>query len=99
MRSETRNRWADEVRRWRSSGQTAREFAAERGLNINTLRQWSSKLKQAEATKPAFIDVTELVTPPKAGVFEVVVGTAVIRVPVDFDPAHLRAVVAALEVR
>ncbi|HUH93510.1 MAG TPA: hypothetical protein VL742_10300 [Casimicrobiaceae bacterium] len=42
----TRDRWAARVRRWRQSGQTAREFAAAAGVNAGTLAYWAWRLKR-----------------------------------------------------
>jgi len=38
--------WAEEVRRWRESGQSAAEYAAERDLHAGTLAGWASKVKR-----------------------------------------------------
>ena len=61
--------WRKRVQRWKDSGLTAREFAAEVGLNFHTLRYWSSRLQPEKSTKsgaamvvaarPRFIEVTE----------------------------------------
>jgi len=37
--------WAKRVERWKDSGLTAKEFAAEMGLNASTLTYWSWKLR------------------------------------------------------
>jgi hypothetical protein len=42
----TRDRWAGLVRRWRQSGQTARQFAASAGINAATLSYWAWQLKR-----------------------------------------------------
>jgi hypothetical protein len=34
------------VRRWRRSGQTARQFAASAGINAGTLSYWAWRLRQ-----------------------------------------------------
>ena len=38
--------WAKRVERWRESGLTAKEFAAELGINANTLTHWGWRLRQ-----------------------------------------------------
>src|SRR5262245_17895954 len=38
--------WAKRVERWRESGLTAKEFAAELGVNANTLAHWGWRLRQ-----------------------------------------------------
>lgn len=42
--------WAKRVERWRDSGLTAKEFAAETGLNAGTLSYWAWKLRAGEAS-------------------------------------------------
>jgi hypothetical protein len=93
-----RDEWANRVRQWRASGLTAGEFATREGINANTLKWWSSRLRGAGEAK--FIDVTALVTPPQVPALEVVVrGSVSLRVQPGFDAALLRAVVSALESR
>ncbi len=41
-----RGRWRALVRRWRHSGQTAREFAQSAGVNPGTLAYWAWRLKR-----------------------------------------------------
>lgn len=47
--------WTKRVERWRDSGLTAKEFAAEAGFNAGTLLHWSWKLRSArgEASRRA----------------------------------------------
>jgi transposase len=42
----TRIRWAELVKRWRRSGQTAGEFAESAGVNAGTLSYWAWRLKR-----------------------------------------------------
>jgi transposase len=44
MKREGREVWEQRVRRLAESGLTAREFAAELGVNVHTLNAWKSKL-------------------------------------------------------
>jgi hypothetical protein len=39
----TRDEWQRRVRRWGESGLTAKEFAAETGVNVNSLTHWKWK--------------------------------------------------------
>lgn len=38
--------WQREIRRWRRSGLTGREYARERGLKVTTLSWWAWKLRR-----------------------------------------------------
>ena len=42
--------WAKRVERWKDSGLSAKEFAAETGLKASTLTYWRSSLSAAERT-------------------------------------------------
>ena len=101
--------WAKRVERWGESGLTAREFAAETGINHHTLRFWSSRLSSEKrgksgamvvAPKPKFIEVTEALTGaktvPGGSGLELVVSDVVIRVPVDFCERTLRQVLSVI---
>jgi transposase len=48
-----REEWAAQVRRWRRSGKTAREFAASAGLNASTLGYWAWRLEHEGKTSVA----------------------------------------------
>lgn len=45
--------WAKRVARWRDSGLTAKEFAAETGLKASTLSYWSWKLRSGGEGPPS----------------------------------------------
>jgi hypothetical protein len=49
----SRREWSRRVGRWRRSGKTSKEFAAETGVNARTLLWWSSKLRGERATAKA----------------------------------------------
>src|SRR4051812_49027294 len=53
MGRESREVWEKRVARWRDSGLSAREFAAEVGINPGTLGWWSSRLRQGEPGEAA----------------------------------------------
>jgi transposase-like protein len=53
MTREGREVWAKRVERWRDSGLTLREFAAEIGVNANTLAGWRWRLSSRAAAAPA----------------------------------------------
>jgi len=105
----TQDQWRKRVQRWKDSGLTAREFAAETGINFHTLRFWSSRLQGEKrgksgamvvAPKPKFIEVTEALTGARPVVsgsgLELVVADVVIRVPVDFCERTLRQVLSVV---
>ena len=108
--SSVREQWRKRVERWKDSGLTAQEFAAETGLNFHTLRYWSSRLQGEKrdkgkaatlvASKPRFIEVTEALSGTKTMTdgsgLELVVSEVVIRVPVGFDEKTLRQVLSVV---
>lgn len=52
MARETRDVWVKRVERWLDSGLTAKEFAAEIGVNPNTLASWRWRLRREGAGRP-----------------------------------------------
>lgn len=106
--------WAKRVDRWRSSDLTAKEFAAEIGVNDRTLTYWKWFLgKEAAAKSPAHrqrprrraeeVRFTELKVEPTAlfagSPIEIVVdGGLVIRVDRQFDEDTLRRVLGVVRV-
>lgn len=53
----SRTEWEKRVQRWKDSGLSAKEYAAETGLNATTLANWHWKLSQPAAA--ATVDVVE----------------------------------------
>jgi hypothetical protein len=113
MARESRDTWAKRVERWRASGLTTEEYAAEIGVKANTLKHWSWVLgrdrrsvapprRAARQREPAFVEVSPPRDVPQTSAepIEVVVRDGVrVRVPTVFDVDALRRVIAALEVR
>ncbi len=111
MGHDGREVWAKRVERWVDSGLTAREFAAEIGVNPSTLAHWRWRLSvegSAQASvraAPAFVEVVEAPGVVEAGPREaeplelVLPGGLRVRVPVNFDPSSLKRLVAVLEAR
>jgi hypothetical protein len=117
MAREGREVWSKRVARWRDSGLSAKEFAAETGIRSATLSHWAWKLGSVTATETAERKASRRVpegrvewvevAPPLAaehesatvgiGLFELVLGTRVVRVPPDFDSEALRRLLAVLE--
>lgn len=54
MARETREVWEERVRRWSKSGKSGPAFAAEIGVNVNTLTGWRWRLKResTQGTSP-----------------------------------------------
>ncbi len=99
--------WRSVLREWRGSGLGVRAFCAERCLSEASLYAWRREIarrdREQPATKraaPAFVPVRVVGGVGGVGdaAIEVVVRTGqTLRVAAGFEPAHLRAVVAALE--
>lgn len=69
--------WVKRVERWRESGLTAKEYAAEVGINANTLTHWRWQLRGAGRRKkgrrgaegaPARVDWVEVVAAPDGAI-------------------------------
>lgn len=43
----SRAEWLEELRRWRESGQSATEYARQRGIHAGTLAGWASKVRDS----------------------------------------------------
>jgi hypothetical protein len=101
MATGSREVWAKRVAQWKSSGQTAAEFARRHKLGEASLKWWSWKLgasrKKATAISPlTFVEMTAIV--PREAI-ELVVGAIKIRVPAEFDEAALGKVLDVVERR
>ena len=112
MRQETRDEWTKRVERWRDSGQTAMEFAAELGVNHKTLENWSYRLRHPTKAKRGaeekalsdaadWIEITGASERAHETPFEIVVArdAATVRVPSRFDAAALRRLLCVLQAR
>lgn len=106
----SRDEWRARVDRWKDSGLTAKEFAAETGLNAGTLQFWKYKLGKAEPTptrgrtqRPSAPIVSSIVevrsaTSMEDPRFEIEFGNGRrLRVPSVFDRAALKALLAIVE--
>jgi hypothetical protein len=105
-----RKEWEKRVARLRDSDLTDREFAAEIGVNVHTLRGWKWKLAaEQSAGTPSRAAGARRRTPraePKATFLEMTMAPAdaielrvsgvEVRVPVGFDETTLSRVVAVL---
>jgi hypothetical protein len=86
MEKSSRAEWRTRVRRWEESGLTAREFAAETGINPRTLAYWKWRLRK-DATEAAGARTT----PASARV------SALSFVEVHAEPVRVEADAASLE--
>lgn len=62
-KQQTRQEWAKRIERWKDSGLTAAEFAAETGISAKSLSWWRWNLSTnapEEATKQPSLETTEL---------------------------------------
>ena len=98
---ESREQWQERVAQWRSSGLTAREFAARNRVKVHTLRHWAWKLGREVGDVPSLARVPELIEiharPAADDRFEIELGGRRVRVPPSFDADALRRLLAALE--
>ena len=106
-----RDEWRRRVARWKDSGLTAKEFAAEMGINAGTLQFWQYKLKRgtrpvrrldAKAPSDRILSSLVEIRPPAAAIveqrFEIELGNGRrVRVGAGFDAESLRVLVAVLE--
>lgn len=106
-----REEWQKRVQQWKDSGLTAKEFAAETGINAETLQFWRYKLrhggrrsartKTKAASDEILASLVEVHAPTVVSVdqrFEIELGNGRrLRVGGSFDAAALRALIAVLE--
>jgi transposase len=86
--------------RWKASGLKVSEFCEREGVTPTAFAHWRKEIasrdaRRARAADPLFVPVH--ITPTPNPLEVALPGGRVVRVPPGFDPAHLRAVVAALE--
>lgn len=107
-----REEWAKRVERWRDSGLTTAEFAAELGINSRTLTYWACALKreargrkrtwQAKGRKPvaAAVSAPAFVevrySEPRAR-FELELRGRRLHIPDGFDARQLRSLLEILQ--
>lgn len=102
----SRDEWAKRVERWRDSGVSAEQFAAELGINAGTLKYWKYKLgepvpmKKAGNGKLSLLPLVEVHSAPVAqhAGFDIEVrGGRRVHVPAGFDADALKRLLAVLE--
>lgn len=105
-----RTEWQKRIERWKDSGLTAEQFAAELGINAGTLRYWkyafdkesrspaAPKIASAPAKVADFVEVQPVVA--QAATFELELGPErKLRIPAQFEAAALERLLAVLERR
>ncbi|MGO9837885.1 MAG: IS66 family insertion sequence element accessory protein TnpA [Polyangiaceae bacterium] len=111
MDRESRETWAKRVERWKDSGLTAKEYAAELGVNAHSLSWWKWRLSSApgesgrrprKARRPDTAAPLTFVELPAASAepLEVVLPSSLrVRVPSGFDATALRRLLDVLVAR
>ena len=101
--------WRAMIGQWRRSGQSVRDFCAERGLAEPSFYAWRRTLaergqrmvvaprRDAEGGQPAFVPVRVAPAATTAALEVVLAAGRVVRVPPGFDAATLRQLLAVLE--
>jgi hypothetical protein len=100
--TETQSKWAERVKAWKTSGETAPVFCDGKGFTPGGLRYWASQLRKiggraqagevrlarvVQGTRPSLTEETPIM---------IELGAARLGVRRGFDPDALRAVLALL---
>ena len=94
-------RWQVHVAGWARSSLSCKEYAAQVGVHPGTLAAWKSKLRQAGAAVPTFVEVSEplAIAAEPEGEMELVVGRTLLRVRGRVEAGALARVLDVLEAR
>jgi len=107
MARTSRAEWGKRVERWKDSGLTAKEFAAETGVKASTLAYWSWRLRSSRPKQPSlrssaargrFVQLSASSLPSATPApLELVLGAdIVVRIPSGFDEETLTRVIRAV---
>jgi transposase-like protein len=109
-RRANRDEWQKRVERWNDSGLSAKQFAAETGINAGTLQFWKYKLKRQGAESPRAVrrrapppTVSSLIEVRPMSLaadnrFEIELNNGRrLRLPATFDANTVKALVVVLE--
>lgn len=95
--------WSKTVERYKRSGLTARAYAAREGLSVSTLSWWSSQLvrgtravRGSQRSVALEVQLAGSQVEAVAGVLEVQLRDAVLRLPAGTDPKYVAALVHEL---
>jgi transposase len=99
----TRRLWVERLERFGRANQTVAQFCAAEGVSVPSFYVWKRTLA-SDATSPDPVTPTlvpiRLTPSPAAPPIEVVFPSGtVLRLPADYSPQHLAALVRALEAR
>jgi hypothetical protein len=95
--TETESKWTERVQEWKSSGKSAKEFAAGREFKASTLVYWASCLRRSRGARPTspprrlrMARVIPAARPAADDAIVVTVGAARVGVRARFDSVLLR---------
>lgn len=93
--------WRKRLASWKASGLKVREFCNREGVTPTAFAHWRKEIAARDSRDgrgaPSFVPVHITPTVVAMPLEVTLAGGRVVRVLPGFDPAHLRAVVAALE--
>lgn len=101
-KARSRSWWQRTVSRWKSSGLTAREFAAREDLSPGTLMWWSSRLRRGTRAERGSVESAiapiEIAVPrgTRTSHVEIAIEGTVLRVEVGADVEYVAALVKQL---
>lgn len=95
----TRRQWAELVAEFRRSGQGPATFAARRGLNVNTLNWWRSRLRDEAEVGFAMVELMPPAHAPVVRIEAELSSGLKVGVEVPGERALLDAVFAVLDMR
>lgn len=96
-----RDYWQQQIRTWKTSGLTQKQYCRSNSIALSTFCYWKSKISRAEPTAPRFYPLAippSLSEPPDAGLM-LVVGQKQFKVQIQekFSPTALKKLIAILE--
>jgi hypothetical protein len=94
--------WRKRLARWKASDLKVRDFCRQEGVPPTAFAHWRKEIavrdaRRAATAGPHFVPAGVFPAPAPPVLEVPLSGGRVVRVPIGFDPLHLRAVVAALE--
>lgn len=92
--------WLERVERWHRSGLPPAVFAAQEGVNANTLKHWAWMLRKKVGAAERFVEVSAGdVEASAADAFELELPGYRVKVPAAFEAANLERLLSVLESR